>query len=91
MEGMLTNEQALPIFTYNFTRLYRSWGGTQGTLSSEIGVTQSRISYWLHGMSLPTFVNLYNLAKVFGCGLEEFYMEIPSGSVVEGEDESVQS
>lgn len=76
MDNILTNEKALPIFTANFNRLYEAWGGTQGTLSREIGVTQSRISYWVHGQSMPTFVNLYNLAQVFGCSVEEFYKEI---------------
>lgn len=89
MENILTNEIALPIFTYNFNRLYKEWGGTQGTLSKEIGVTQSRISYWVHGQSLPTFVNLYNLSRIFGCDIFEFYKEIPQDEGVE--DELVQS
>lgn len=78
MNTILTNETALPIFVYNFNRLFTAWGGSQGVLSREIGVTQSRISYWVHGMSMPTFVNLYNLAKIFGCDILEFYKEIPS-------------
>lgn len=78
MDNILTNEKALALFVYNFNRMYVAWGGSQGALSREIGVTQSRISYWVHGMSMPTFVNLYNLAKVFGCDISEFYKEIPS-------------
>ena len=88
MENVLTKEVAFPLFKYNFNRLYKQWGGTQGTLSKEIGVTQSRISYWVHGDSLPTFVNLYNLSKVFGCEMIEFYAPIPDG--VDG-DEFIQS
>lgn len=85
MDTILTNEVALPIFVHNFNRLFKEWGGSQGTLSKEIGVTQSRISYWVHGMSMPTFVNLYNLSKVFGCDITEFYKDIPS----EGDDGAV--
>lgn len=73
----LTVENATPIFAHNFNRLFKAWGGSQGKLSKEIGVNQSRISYWVHGMSTPTFVNLYNLAMTFGCELCEFYQDIP--------------
>lgn len=77
----LTNESAEPIFTKNFNELFDAWckrtdKGSQGLLSRLIGVTQSRISYWVHGMSLPTFVNLYNLSQVFECDLKDFYKPI---------------
>lgn len=76
MEEILTMEAAQPIFNYNFKRLFKAWGGSQGELARLIGVTQSRISYWVHSMSMPTFVNLYNLALVFGCDVKEFYAPI---------------
>lgn len=72
----LTVENATPIFAHNFNRLFKAWGGSQGKLAEEIGVNQSRISYWVHGMATPTFANLYNLAEVFGCEISEFYRPI---------------
>lgn len=83
MGKILTMEKGQEIFVYNFNRLYKAWGKSQKTLSEEIGVTQSRISYWVHGMAMPTFVNLYNLSVVFGCEICEFYKELPT----EKEDE----
>ena len=52
--------------------------GSQGKLAKLIGVTQSRISYWVHGMAMPSYINLYNLSRVFGVALDEFYKEIPN-------------
>lgn len=84
MEGQLNLVEGALRFTYNFNRLLKESGKTQKILSEEIGVTQSRISYWVHGMSTPTFVNLYNLSRSFGCSLDEFYKEVN-----EFEDEKV--
>lgn len=72
---VLNAKDAQKMFTENFNRLFSKWGGSQGKLAKEIGVTQSRISYWVHGMATPTFVNLYNLSEVFGCELLEFYTQ----------------
>jgi len=72
---ILTNKTALPIFVKNFNKLFEDSGMSQRKLSTAIGVTQSRISYWVHGWSLPTFVNLYNLSIAFNCRLEDFYRE----------------
>lgn len=83
MEKILTADVAQPTFQYNFNRLFKAWGKSQGTLSKEIGVTQSRVSYWAHGMAMPTFVNLYNLAVTFGCDITEFYKEVPNGEIAE--------
>ena len=87
MDDILKPSEAQEIFVHNFKRLFKAWGGSQGVLAREIGVTQSRISYWVHGMATPTFANLYNLSKVFNCALEEFYKDI---SVEVGEDGTVQ-
>lgn len=70
------------VFKYNYNRLYDSWcvreQGSQKKLADKIGVTQSRISYWTHGMAMPSFLNLYNLSSVFGVSMDEFYKEIPN-------------
>ena len=78
MENSLTSEKAQAVFVHNFNRMFKEWGKSQGDLSREIGVTQPRISYWVHGKATPTFVNLYNLAQVFGREITEFYKEIPT-------------
>lgn len=79
-EFIITSEEGQKRFKSNFNYLFNNWvtmtGGSQGKLAKLIGVTQSRISYWLHGMAMPSFVNLYNLSKVFNCYLKDFYSEV---------------
>lgn len=69
---------AQALFKYNFNRLFKAWGKSQGVLSKEVGVTQSRVSYWVHGMAMPTYINLYNLSVAFGVDISEFYRDIPA-------------
>lgn len=55
----------------NIARLRKSKGLTQVELSKLLHVTQSAVSHWESGRSIPDTVQLFNIASFFGVTVEE--------------------
>ena len=55
----------------NITRLRKSKGLTQVEFSKQLHVTQSAVSHWESGRSVPDTVQLFNIAQFFGTTIEE--------------------
>jgi len=69
----LTHGMAQRIFTVNFNIMLDELYYSQNMLANELGVSQSRVSSWIHGTALPSCANLYNLAATMNCRIEDFF------------------
>lgn len=55
-------------------QLYRKRSGlTQRSLARELGVTYQAISKWERGRSTPDISLLPELARIFGCSIDELF------------------
>jgi len=55
-------------------RVYRkSLGLTQQKLAGRLNVTQGLISQWERGGTLPSTNKLLELARIFGCTIDELF------------------
>ena len=55
----------------NIARLRKNRGLTQVEFSKQLHVTQSAVSHWESGRSLPDTVQLFRIAEFFGVSVEE--------------------
>jgi transcriptional regulator with XRE-family HTH domain len=55
----------------NITRLRKSKGLTQVDFAKQLHVTQSAVSHWESGRSIPDTVQLFRIAEFFGVTVEE--------------------
>lgn len=55
----------------NITRLRKSKGLTQVDFAKQLHVTQSAVSHWESGRSVPDTVQLFRIAEFFGVSVEE--------------------
>lgn len=55
----------------NITRLRKSKGLTQVEFAKQLHVTQSAVSHWESGRSIPDTVQLFRIAEFFGVSVEE--------------------
>ena len=54
----------------NITRLRKSKGLTQVDFAKQLHVTQSAVSHWESGRSIPDTVQLFRIAEFFGVSVE---------------------
>lgn len=55
----------------NITRLRKSKGLTQVDFAKQLHVTQSAVSHWESGRSIPDTVQLFRIAEFFGVSVED--------------------
>lgn len=55
----------------NITRLRKAKGLTQVEFAKQIHVTQSAVSHWESGRSVPDTVQLFRIAEFFGVTVED--------------------
>ena len=55
----------------NITKLRKSKGLTQVDFAKQLHVTQSAVSHWESGRSIPDTVQLFRIAEFFGVSVEE--------------------
>lgn len=55
----------------NIARFRKSRGLTQVDFAKQLHVTQSAVSHWESGRSLPDTVQLFRIAEFFGISVEE--------------------
>lgn len=56
---------------YNLQKLIQSRSISQSTIASECGITESMLSRYIHGTSMPGVDKIYALAKVLGCRITD--------------------
>lgn len=60
----------------NIARLRKSRGLTQVDFAKQLHVTQSAVSHWESGRSIPDTVQLFRIAEFFGVSVEELSLEV---------------
>lgn len=55
----------------NITRLRKAKGLTQVDFAKQLHVTQSAVSHWESGRSIPDTVQLFRIAEFFGVSVED--------------------
>lgn len=66
----------------NIARLRKSRGLTQVELAKALHVTQSAVSHWESGRSIPDTVQLFQIAEFFGTTVDDIKIEIPHTNTV---------
>lgn len=64
----------------NIARLRKSRGLTQVELAKTLHVTQSAVSHWESGRSIPDTVQLFQIAEFFGTSVDDIKTEKPQAS-----------
>lgn len=72
----------------NITRMRKERGLTQVELAKALHVTQSAVSHWESGRSLPDTVQLFQIAEFFGVSIDTIKSDSasPQASVKNAED-----
>lgn len=64
----------------NIAHLRKSRGLTQVELAKTLHVTQSAVSHWESGRSIPDTVQLFQIAEFFGTSVDDIKAEMPLAS-----------
>lgn len=67
----------------NIARFRKSRGLTQVDFAKQLHVTQSAVSHWESGRSIPDTVQLFRIAEFFGVSVEELSLEKPDIKQIE--------
>lgn len=59
-------------FKYRLLSCMERYHMSQGMLSEVTGISQSILSRYMNGVSIPSFQNLDKIAKALGCSMDEF-------------------
>lgn len=57
--------------TNNVKQLRQAAGMTQAELAARLGITTPSITKWEKGMSNPDLLNVFRLAEIFECSVNE--------------------
>lgn len=61
----------------NISKLRKRNGYTQVEFAKKLHVTQSAVSHWESGRSVPDTLQLFNIAQLFGMTVDELTNEVP--------------
>ena len=61
----------------NISKLRKRNGYTQVEFAKRLHVTQSAVSHWESGRSMPDTLQLFNIAQLFGMTVDELTNEVP--------------
>lgn len=73
----VTNTEAKTILSNRLVMMLREWGWSQGDLARAVlgrddASARVIVSRWCTGKQLPTVAELFTIASVTGCPMEEF-------------------
>lgn len=71
-DGFVTGSDCKREFGRRLRRMLRIKGFTQDMLSAETGITQSSISMYISGKTMPSFYKIDKIAKALNCSVDEF-------------------
>lgn len=71
----MNETELLKIFSKNLKRMMKEDNMREEDLANKIGVTQSTISRYVNGQSLPGFITAAKIADVLFCSLDEFLID----------------
>lgn len=72
----MTNAEARQIVSANLKRLLSEWGWSQGDFARELfgdsnTAQRMKVSRWCSGDVLPSIAELYNIAEVANCSIDQ--------------------
>ena len=67
--------ELLELFSRNLKRMMKEDHMKEEYLADEVGVSQSMISRYINGQSMPSFLIVVKIADVLFCSLDEFLID----------------
>lgn len=69
------------MFSDNIVRMRKEKGLTQVGFANSLHVTQSAVSHWESGRSIPDAIQMRRIAEFFGVTVDDLMMDIPRAPV----------
>lgn len=67
--------ELLELFSRNLRRMMKEDHMKEECLADEVGISQSMISRYVNGQSMPSFLTVVKIADVLFCSLDEFLVD----------------